>query len=56
MAAPGKFESENRRLLYPVLSDTEIIFSCFPTNLKYDSIFNNLTLLYAESGGSLKVS
>ena len=34
MVAPGNFKSENERKSNPVLSDTEILFPCFPTNFK----------------------
>ena len=34
MAAPGKFKTENRRKSNPLLSDTKILFSCFPA--KYE--------------------
>ena len=44
MAASGKFESENERKSNPVLSDTEILFSCFPTNFKIRLYFQQFNV------------
>ena len=34
MAAPGKFRNENRRSSNHALSDTELLFPCFPTKFQ----------------------
>ena len=44
MAAHGKFKSENRPKSDPVLSDTEILFPCFPTKFEIILYFHQFNV------------
>ena len=57
MAVPGEFKSENERQSNLVFSDTEILFSCFPTQSKirlYLQHFNANSVSTVEVSYNLK--
>ena len=56
VTAPGKFNMKTRQSSNSVFPTQKYCFHVFQRNLKLDSIFNNLTLIYFKSGGFLKAN